>query len=137
MKKFMVMVNSKYMVTVEANSCYGAEHIILDNLYHGMRTALAFDEETMKTEHFVSCLMNCQTISFEELKSLSEECEEEAVKIGAAAANVIKAEAMLDAAKKALEEAEKALQDANEAHNRAVDLHNHQVMTGLLEKVRI
>ena len=62
--KFMVMVNNKFMVSVEATSNVAAEHKILNDIYHGMQSALAFDEESMKTDHFRGCLLACQTISF-------------------------------------------------------------------------
>ena len=70
--KFMVMVNNKYMVSLEASSCLAAEHKILDEIRYGMQSALAFDQETTKTEHFIACMMQCQTISYEELHKLSE-----------------------------------------------------------------
>lgn len=70
--KFMVMVNNKFMVSVEAESNLAAEHKILDDIYDGMQSALSFDKDTMKTDHFRACLMGCETISFNELKKMSE-----------------------------------------------------------------
>lgn len=70
--KFMVMVNNKFMVSVEAESNLAAEHRILDDIYDGMQSALSFDMDTMKTDHFRGCLMGCETISFSELKKMSE-----------------------------------------------------------------
>lgn len=65
--KFVVMVNQKYLVTVEANTAGGAEHKILDNIYYGIETAQAFKAEEMRTEFFMSCFEKCETISYSEL----------------------------------------------------------------------
>ena len=70
--KFMVMVNNKFMVSVEAESNLAAEHKFLDDIYDGMQSALAFDKESMKTDHFRGCLLGCETISFNELKKMSD-----------------------------------------------------------------
>lgn len=71
--KFMVMANNKYMVSVEAETNLSAEHKILDEIYDGMQSALSFDKDTMKTDHFRACLMDCETISFSELMEMSKE----------------------------------------------------------------
>lgn len=69
--KFFVEVNSKYLVSVEANSKAGAEHVILDGYYanalyheHGlMTTALSYDVEDMKGNYFRESVMNLETCS--------------------------------------------------------------------------
>lgn len=71
MEKMMVMVNSKYMVAVEAESLSSGEHMILDGIYSGIQTALAFSEKEMGTSYFVSCLMRCETISYAELENIA------------------------------------------------------------------
>ena len=86
--KFIVMVNQKYLVSVEANTNGGAEHKILDNVYYGIETCQAFSPEEMKTEFFRSCFEECETISYSELfdkakeyKRLQDEKEAEKDKI--------------------------------------------------------
>lgn len=69
--KFMVEVNRKWMVQVESTSNCGAEHVILDNIDIA-EDALAYDEEAMKTDMFVSAMMNCKVISYEELKKAND-----------------------------------------------------------------
>lgn len=64
--KYLVYVNSRYMVSVEAESNLGAEHKVLDNI-PGATTALSFDNETMKTDTFIGCMMGSETISYNEL----------------------------------------------------------------------
>lgn len=85
--KYLVMVNQKYLVTVEANTNGGAEHKILDNVYYGIETCQAFSPEEMKTEFFRSCFEHCETISYSELydkaaayKKISQEIAEEKTK---------------------------------------------------------
>lgn len=67
MQNFMVMVNRKYMVRVQAESACAAEHKILDGIYVGIQTALAFNREDMKGDYFQNCMMDCETISYAEL----------------------------------------------------------------------
>lgn len=73
--KYMVVVNQKYMISLEHDgSCGGAEHVILDN-YQGIEGCQAFDQEGMKTDTFMEYLTTCETISLDELKTLSDEYE--------------------------------------------------------------
>lgn len=73
--KYMVVVNQKYMISLEHDgSCGGAEHQILDN-FQGIEGCQAFDQEGMKTDTFMSYLTTCETISLDELKTLSDEYE--------------------------------------------------------------
>lgn len=64
--KHFVMVNGKFMVSLEAESCSMAEHLILDNI-PGTQSALAFDAESMLTETFRGCLLSCEMISHHSL----------------------------------------------------------------------
>lgn len=75
LQPFMVMVNRKFMVKVEALSAYGAEHKILDDIYTGIQTAMAFSKEDMKGEYFINCMLDCQTISYEQLQSYAKNLE--------------------------------------------------------------
>lgn len=67
--KYMVMVNGKYMtqVEVDASGC-AAEHVILDELRYGMKSALAFDAKAMRTQHFFDCFQSCEMVSLDELR---------------------------------------------------------------------
>lgn len=73
--KYMMVVNQKYMISLEHDgSCGGAEHQILDN-FQGIEGCQAFDEKGMKTDTFMWYLTTCKTISLDELKTLSDEYE--------------------------------------------------------------
>lgn len=72
MEKYIVIVNWKYLVSVEANSHGGAEHRCLD-LCYGIETAQAFSKADLKTEFFRDNAIQCETISFTELASKSAE----------------------------------------------------------------
>lgn len=65
--KFMVVVNNKYMVTVEAKTHGGAEHKILDDFYYGIEQCQAFSMEELNTETFKYFAYHCETISANEL----------------------------------------------------------------------
>lgn len=73
--KYMIVVNQKYMISLEHDgSCGGAEHQILDN-FQGIEGCQAFNQEGMKTDTFMGYLTTCETISLDELKTLSDEYE--------------------------------------------------------------
>lgn len=63
MEKYLVIVNQKYLVNVEANSHGGAEHRVLDLVY-GITGAQAFSKKDMSTEFFRDYAINCETVSF-------------------------------------------------------------------------
>lgn len=65
--KYVVIVNQKYLVSVEANTHGGAEHKILDNVYYGVKTCQAFTIEEMSTDTFKALAENCETISYDEM----------------------------------------------------------------------
>ena len=74
MKNFMVYVNSKFMVKVEAESNLEAEHIILE--LEGCDTALAFnleDKDECSTETFRACMIASEFIGMTELVNMSKE----------------------------------------------------------------
>lgn len=70
MTTFMVVVNRKYIVKVEAETNGGAEHKILDN-YNGTMYAQAFNHKELMTETFVHFFETCQTISLNELETIA------------------------------------------------------------------
>lgn len=70
MEKYIVIVNQKYLVSVEACSHGGAEHRCLDLVY-GIETAQAFSRDDLRTEFFRDNAILCETLSFAELVSKS------------------------------------------------------------------
>lgn len=70
MEKYIVIVNQKYLVSVEAGSHGGAEHRCLDLVY-GIKTAQAFSRDDLRTEFFRDNAINCETLSFSELEAKS------------------------------------------------------------------
>lgn len=72
MKDFMVYVNSKFMVKVEAESNLEAEHIVLE--LDGCNTALAFnleDKDECSTETFRACMRFSDFVSMAALVNMS------------------------------------------------------------------
>lgn len=69
MKKFMVVVNNKYIVAVESESNCGAEHVVLDNLANA-KSALAYDIESGETrlDMFQEALETMVVTTIEKLK---------------------------------------------------------------------
>lgn len=65
--KYFVIVNQKYLVTVDADTAGGAEHKILDDIYYGIKGCQAFNTKELKTDAFRDMVENCSTISFNEL----------------------------------------------------------------------
>jgi septal ring factor EnvC (AmiA/AmiB activator) len=71
MEKYMVIVNQKYLVSVQAESLGGAEHRCLDLVY-GISDAQAFSRDDIRTEFFRDNAILCETLSFSELVSKSD-----------------------------------------------------------------
>ena len=65
--KFLVVVNGKYMVDVEANTHGGAEHIILDDFHYGIEQCQAFSMKELHTDTFKHFAEGCETIGREQL----------------------------------------------------------------------
>lgn len=74
--KYIVMVNQKYLVSVEAESAGGAEHKILDNVFYGIKTCQAFTLKELGTDFFRGCAERCETISYSELFNKAVEYKE-------------------------------------------------------------
>ena len=66
--KYIVEVNAKYLVSVEASSCLNAEHMLLN--YNGVWGALAFDQRATKTDTFLGAVQGCEMISIKELEQM-------------------------------------------------------------------
>ena len=65
---YLVVVNQKYIVSVEANSNGGAEHRVLD-AFDGIWTAQAFMMSELGTDTFKHYAETCETISMSELEA--------------------------------------------------------------------
>lgn len=78
--KYMVVVNRKFIVTVEAGSNGGAEHRILDNM-DGIQGAQAFKMDELYTETFKWYASTCETISYDELTSKCKEYSDSCKKV--------------------------------------------------------
>ena len=74
-QKYIVIAivnNIAYMVNMEADSHYRAEHNILDLGYcgrheYGVETAQAFDSKDMKTDTFIAMALSSNTVSLQEI----------------------------------------------------------------------
>lgn len=66
--KYIVEVNAKYLVSLEASSCLDAEHKLLD--YNGVWGALAFDQKMTKTDTFLGAVQGCEMVSMKEFAQM-------------------------------------------------------------------
>lgn len=66
--KYIVEVNAKYLVSVQATSCLDAEHQLLD--YNGVWGALAFDQKMTKTDTFLGAVQGCEMVSMKEFRQM-------------------------------------------------------------------
>lgn len=121
MQNFMVMVNRKYMVNVQAESACAAEHKILDGIYVGIQTALAFSRGDMKGDYFQNCLMDCETVSFAELDMRAHSLASIQKHAGKVRANICAIDGEIARLRARIEEleAEKAAAEANLDHLKA------------------
>ena len=108
--KYIVEVNAKYLVSVEADSALKAEHKLLD--YNGIWGALAFDNKTIKTDTFLGAVQGCEMVSMAELIQMVNETMD--AKRRAVETNLAHQEAM-----NKVEELRKALEAAKEAERAA------------------
>ncbi len=122
--KYIVEVNVKYLVSIEAKSCLDAEHKILD--YNGVWGALAFDQQMTKTDTFLGAVQGCEMVSMNELISMvNDMMDKKLVAVKAieeakeAAAKVEELKAMLKAAEEAQLNANRAMAEAQYQYERA------------------
>lgn len=96
--KYMVMVNGKYMTQVETeHGAGGAERILMDDVHYGIKSALAFDAETIKTQHFVECLQACKLVSLGELRQMSAAAKAKIdSRVAAAQSELVRVQAQLE-----------------------------------------
>lgn len=105
MTKYLVVVNQKYIVKVEAESAGGAEHVVLDN-FDGIQYAQAFTAKELTTSTFEYYFDTCSTISLDELKRISDDYVAAWKEVAAATEELRKRQAELEATRKALDLAE-------------------------------
>ena len=67
--KYLVQVNRIYLVSIDADSALRAEHAFLD--LDGIQFAHAFDAEATKTETFRGVMLQCSTVSVDEIATMS------------------------------------------------------------------
>lgn len=124
--KYIVEVNAKYLVSIEADSCLNAEHKLLD--YNGIWGAMAYDRAMMKTDTFAGAVQGCEMISMNDLIAMVNEAMDakqiaDKAKTAEAEANkeVKRLEEMLAAAKKAACDARREDNDATHNLNKAIE----------------
>ena len=125
--KYAVEVNAKWLVSIEAESAYQAEHKVLD--LDGIWGALAFDKDMIKTDTFIGAVQFCEMISMDELKDYVDQYEvawhEFALakdKHKVCESEVERLEAMLAKAKESLR---KATEEMNNAEEHARNMTRH------------
>lgn len=69
--KYIVEVNAKYLVSIEAETQLRAEHTVLE--LDGIWGALAFDRDAMKTDTFAGAVQGCEMVSMKKLEAMSAE----------------------------------------------------------------
>lgn len=98
--KYIVEVNAKWLVSIEADSVLNAEHKLLE--YNGIWGAMAFDRQMMKTDTFAGAVQFCEMVSMDELvKMINDACDK---KVEAVSAEIERQDNV-----KAIEEMEKKL----------------------------
>lgn len=102
--KFMVVVNQKYLVTVEAQTEGSAEHVILDDVYYGIETCQAFSINSLQTDTFTAFAKDCETVSLAELKEKAKKYQEKCKRIE-------KTKDKIASYKKAMNQHERAIQE--------------------------
>ena len=111
---YVVMVNDKYMMRVQAESKCGAEHVLLDrfseeiNKYHVITGAQAFDSDDLKTTWFFrDYFSRCDLISMRWLEELVEDYVSTMQDLEDMSNLLIEANKMVDTKEAELEQAEK------------------------------
>ena len=103
--KYIVVVNQKWIVSVEANSALGAEHYILNN-FSGIDGAQAFTKKELNTDCFEWFLQNGEMISEDELREKSDTYEKAVEMFADARSKVVETGDRIAELKMLLEQAE-------------------------------
>ena len=115
--KYIVEVNAKWLVSIEAEGLGTAEHKVLD--LDGIWGALAFDREMMKTDTFAGAVQGCEMISMDELAKLSCAYDDAYTLLAAANDKAMKANDEVARLKELLQAAEAERLDAQRELNDA------------------
>ena len=104
-----------YLVNIEAESLYQAEHKILDlsicgKHTYGVTACTAYDAETMKTDTFVFFALYAKTVSVEELFDIINRRNEEITRKDGAEDMIKEIENTMDKLQKELEDMKKILE---------------------------
>lgn len=111
--KYIVEANTKWLVSIEADSALQAEHRVLE--YNGIWAALAYDHKALKTDTFAGAVQCCEMVSMNELITMvNETCDK---KVLAVKANTARDEnaAAIEEMEKRLEELKKTQRDLERA----------------------
>lgn len=105
-----------YLVNIEAESLYLAEHKILDlgvcgKHTYGVTACTAYDAETMKTDTFVFFALYAKTISVEELFDIIDRRNEEIARKDEAEDRIEEIKDTIDKLQKELEDMKKILEN--------------------------
>lgn len=111
--KYIVEVNAKWLVSIEAETALQAEHKILE--YNGIWGALAFDNKSIKTDTFLGAVQGCEMISMAELLRMVDE-------LMIAKKQAVETKIAEEEAKEKLAKIEEMLQEAKNAY---VNAHNN------------
>lgn len=120
--RFMVIAQvegKRYATKVEAYSNGGAEHVVLDLSWqccgkYTVEYAQAYDTEAMKTENFVSNMMNSTLIEFEDLKDVIAEANERMNRYENLVRNIRDAKKIIEDMNRELKEMEKEFENLKE-----------------------
>lgn len=115
--KYIVEVNAKYLVSVEADCPADAEFIMFD--LENVWGALAFDQKMMKTDTFAGAVLGCETISMQELRDKDIKAIHAKNLWNDAQASVKAKEEEINEMRKALEAAETELEELKNAQYKA------------------
>ena len=111
---YVVMVNDKYMMRVQAESAYDAEHAVLErfsdeiNKYHVITDVQVFDQDDLKTTWFFrDYFSRCDLVNMRWLEELVEDYVNTMHDLEDMSNLLIEAHKMVDTKEEELEQAEK------------------------------
>ena len=113
--KYIVEVNAKWLVNIEAESALNAEHKLLE--YNGIWGANAYDRAALKTDTFAGAVQFDEFVSMGELIAMiNDTCDKKVLAVKAqAAANENKA--VIEEMEKRLAELKAAQKDLDRAYS--------------------
>lgn len=115
--KYVVEVNAKWLVSIEAESALSAEHKLLE--YNGIWGANAYDQKALKTDTFAGAVQFDEFVSMNELITLINDTADKKVLAIKASAAAKENQATIDEMEKRLEELKKQQLNLNRAASEA------------------